>query len=99
MNNNFTEETRNLFAWNYTCWYCKKNHYDCLHHILGRVSKSPLNAAPLGNFDCHIGNGRLNTFEIQKKLLKQTFDYLLKNGYTLTTEDKQFIKKYKRYYE
>jgi len=99
MNNNFSEKTRELFFWNYSCFYCSASHANCLHHILGRVSNSPLNVAHLGNFECHIGNGKLNTYEVQKKLLKKTFNYLLQNGYTLTKEDKLFIKKYKSYYE
>jgi len=99
MNNNFTEETRELFIWNNECWWCKQNHWNCLHHVLGRSSNSPLNCAPLNNFQCHIGNGKLDTFDIKSKLLKKTLAYLLKNNYTLTTQDKLFMKKNKRYYE
>lgn len=99
MNNAFSEETRDLFFWNQICWECGKYHANCLHHILGRVSDSPLNAAPLSNFECHIGNGKLSTFDVRKKLLKMTLDYLLENGYVLTKKDKLFMKKYKNYYE
>lgn len=99
LKNNFTEETRELFIWNNECWYCGMNHWDCLHHILGRVSNSPLNAAPLNNFDCHIGNGKLTLFEEKKKLLKKTLVYLFDSGYTLTKKDKIFKKEYYRYYE
>lgn len=99
MNNNFSEETKELFVWNYECWWCKKSHANCNHHILGRVSTSPLNLAPLNNFECHIGNGKLNTFEIQSMLLKKTLSYLKNNGYNLTKEDKKFMKKYERYYK
>ena len=99
MKNNFTSETRDLFIWNDECWWCGQNHNDCLHHIMGRISNSPLNAAPLNNFDCHIGNGELSLFEIKASLLKKTLKYLLKNDYVLISEDKLFMKKYKKYYE
>ncbi len=98
MNFDFSEETKELFFWNRECWWCKKNHQNCLHHILGRVSNSPLNAAPLSNFECHIGNGLLNQFKNKKKLLKKTLDYLLDDGYILTKKDRVFIKSNKQYY-
>jgi len=98
MKNEFTEGTRELFFWNNKCWVCGMTHANCLHHVLGRISNSPLNAAPLNNFECHIGNGKLSQFEVKKKLLKKTLDYLLENGYALTKEDKRFKNKYKRYY-
>lgn len=97
--NNFINETRELFFWNEKCWSCGMNHFDCLHHILNRISNSPLNAAPINNIECHIGNGKLSTFEIQKKFLKKTLTYLLQTGYILTKNDKKFKKKYQRYYE
>ena len=98
MKNNFTDETRELFIWNNECWYCGQNHNNCLHHILGRISNSPLNCAPLNNFDCHINNGKLSQFEMRKKLLNKTYVYLLTNDYKLTKEDKQFLKDNKIYY-
>jgi len=97
--NDFSEETRELFIWNKECWFCGMTHSDCLHHILNRVSDSPLNAAPLNNFSCHIGNGKLSQFKIRKKLLKKTLEYLKESGYTLTKKDKAFKKEYSRYYE
>jgi hypothetical protein len=98
MNNSFTEETRELFFWNNECWYCGKNHIDCLHHILGRISDSPLNAAPLNNFECHIGNGCISTYDMKCKFLKKTLEYLLSKDYKLTKKDKEFKKKYFKYY-
>ena len=99
LRNNFTEETRELFFWNDKCWICEGNKSDAMHHILGRVSSSPCNCAPVHNFRCHIGNGKLATFEVKKVLLKRTLNYLLKNNHRLTVKDKQFMKKYKKYYE
>jgi hypothetical protein len=95
---NFSEETRELFFWNRECWFCQSEQWNALHHILGRVSTSPLNAAPIQNFECHIGNGDLDSDEIKKKFLRKTLTYLLSNGYKLTKNDKEFIKKNIRYY-
>ena len=99
MKNNFSEETRELFIWNKECFWCGMNHWNCLHHIMGRVSDSPLNAAPLNNFDCHIGNGKLSLFENRSKFLEKTLCYLERSGYTQTKKDKAFKKKYARYYK
>jgi hypothetical protein len=98
LKNSFSEETRELFTWNEECWVCSENGWDCIHHILGRVSDSPLNCAPIHNFRCHIGNGKLATFAMKSKLLKKTLKYLLQKGYVLTEKDKAFKKKYFRYY-
>lgn len=99
LKNDFKEKDKELFFWNKECWICNKQHVDCLHHIMGRVSDSPLNSAPINNFDCHIGNGKLSQFEIRRKLLKKTLDYLLENGYELTKKDRDFMKKYEKYYK
>jgi hypothetical protein len=99
MRNEFSLATKELFFWNNECWECKMSHANCLHHILNRVSNSPLNAAPLNNFSCHIGNGKLSTFEIRKKLLNKTLLYLKENGYVLDSKDREFKEKYKNYYE
>lgn len=99
MRNNFTEESRELFFWNNNCWWCGQPHANCLHHILNRVSKSPLNAAPINNFGCHIGNGKLSLFDTKKELLKKTLDFLLESGYKLTKEDKEFKEKYSNFYD
>lgn len=99
MNNTFSSETRDLFIWNEECWWCKQSHADCLHHILGRSSNSPLNAAPINNFSCHIGNGKLSLFNTKKTLLKKTLNYLLENDYKLVEKDREFIKKNEKYYD
>lgn len=99
LRNGFTEETRRLFMYNYSCFYCKQNGWDAGHHILGRVSNSPLNFCPIHNLKCHIGNGRLDGFEVQSKLLKLTKAYLEAENYRLTEQDREFLKKYSKYYE
>lgn len=98
LNNPFSEDTRRLFFYNYSCFWCGQNGWDALHHILGRVSSSPLNASPIHNHQCHIGNYALDSFENQSILLKRTLAYLLEEGYELTEEDKQFKAEYARFY-
>ncbi len=98
MKNEFSDKTKDLFFWNKNCWWCNHSHADCFHHILGRISESPLNVAPLNNMICHIGNGKLNTEEARTMLLQKTLNYLLSNDYKLTENDLKFIQKYKKYY-
>lgn len=98
LNNPFSEKTRLLFFYNYECFWCGQNGWDAGHHILGRVSNSPLNFGPIHNTKCHIGNHELESFEAQSKLLKKTLAYLLQDGYTLTEQDKQFKASYGKYY-
>jgi len=97
--NDFTTDSRELFLWNYECWECGQNHWDVLHHILGRSSNSPLNAAPLNNFECHIGNGKLSHASKRSYYLQKTLEYLKKNNYKFTKKDKEFIEKNKKFYE
>ena len=99
LKNNFTDETRELFMFNYECFWCLQNHWDCIHHIHGRESISPYNACPLNNFECHIGNGLLATNEGKRKLSLKVKSYLNNINYQATKDDKLFLKKYKKYYE
>lgn len=99
LRNAFSQESRMLFFYHYDCLWCGQNGWDALHHILGRVSTSPLNACPIHNLKCHIGNSALDSFESRSKLLKNVRNILLLTGYVFTTEDKQFIIKYKKYYD
>ncbi len=99
LKNEFSEKTRELFIWNYVCWWCGQPHANCFNHILNRISDSPLNVAPISNFECHIGNGKLSLFDTKKKLLKKTLDFLLESDYKLTKKDKQFKEKHNKYYQ
>ena len=106
LNNPFSDKIRELFRWQYECWVCGKNQQDALHHIMGRgnkdskVNTSPLNAAPIHNFSCHIENsGPLATDAMKGKLLRKTRQYLNDMDYELTELDREFIKKYKKIYE
>ena len=98
LKNNFSERTRELFTWHYTCMLCNTNGWDCLHHIHGRVTSSPYNACPLHNFKCHIGNGKLSTDSVKKMLSLKMKEYLQSIDYKDTLEDKNFLNEYKKYY-
>ena len=90
----FSEESRSLSIFNYTCWLCGKNQPDCLHHILGgefEEADSPLNAAPLHNQKCHIGRGHHFTDDETKKMLVKTYLYLISQWYRLSQKDKLFV--------
>ncbi len=96
MRNEFSQETRFLFVDNYECWNCGRNQIDALHHILGRESNSPFNAAPIENFSCHIGQ----SFSQEKtiKFLVKTYRYLIRHGYKPNQKDKEFLNKHKDLY-
>ncbi len=106
MRNSFNqEELVRWFGDNYECWVCGMNHWNCFHHAVGRgagdskCESSILNAVPLNNFDCHLPiHGELRKDENVGKLLKKTLKFLLGNGYELNDKDKEFIEKYKKYY-
>lgn len=85
-----------------TDWETGKNDGSELHHILGRVSESPYNAAPLSN-KSHAPEGRKNlpaihSYETRSKYLQRTKRYLDSINYQPTKEDEVFIEKNKKYY-
>lgn len=92
----FKTETRWLFFDSqYTCGECGGNGQDCggteLHHIVGRKSSSPYNAITLCK-GCHAKVG--HTDKEQRKYIEQTIEYLSRNHYEPTEQDKQFLKEY-----
>jgi len=98
---NFSEKTRALFLYNYQCWICGQNTWDALHHIFGgefEEADSPLNAAPICNMTCHIGDGHHFTEEDKKMMCQKTLRFLLRNGYKLTKKDEKFILDHIEYY-
>jgi hypothetical protein len=99
MRNPFSKKTRELFFYKIECDWCHQNQWDALHHILGRKSSSPLNASPIHNMKCHIGNGMLENDESRSKLLQATYAYLMSENYRLTEEDKEFMEDHKYLYE
>jgi len=106
MKNNFTPQTRDLFDYGgYSRdWEDGRNDADALHHIVGRSSNSPYNAAPLNNFRNHIPEGRkhlsaINSVEVRKKYLIKTKKYLDSIKYKPTDKDTEFLNKWKEYYD
>lgn len=98
-NKNFSNDTKDLFVDNYSCWLCGRNTWDCGHHIFGgnfEEADSPLNFAPLCNFSCHLGR----TFSDKQKtdFAVKTLQYLLLRGYTPTIADKTLIRRYRGLY-
>ena len=106
MKNNFPDSVRELFdqgGW-MNDWEDGRNDADSLHHILGRVSRSPYNACPLNNWRNHQPEGRkglksIHSAEVECKYLAKTKKYLTKIGYKPTNKDLQFLEEYKEYYE
>jgi len=89
--NPFSEKTRELFIWNYTCWETGLSLPLELHHIYGRISNSPLNAAPLSR-EAH-ERGDIHSRSKRTKYLNKTIKFLDAQGYKLTKKDKEFLKK------
>ena len=105
MKNNFNQKTYDLFDFGGYCrdWEDGGNDADCLHHILGRVSNSPYNAAPLNNFRNHQPEGRkdlpaIHSLKVEKRYLIKTKFFLDSIGYEPTKKDKEFLEKYNDYY-
>lgn len=106
MRNNFPKWVYELFDFGGYCpsWETGRNNADCLHHILGRVSNSPYNAAPLNNALDHQPEGRKNlppihSESVRRKYLKKTKKYLDEIGYQPNKKDLEFLNKYKHYYD
>jgi hypothetical protein len=100
MKNDFTDITRALFVFEKTCWNCNAPEPE-LHHILGRVSNSPLNAYPLCRKNCHSFHIEMKSEENKYKFLKQTFRFLCdpNNQYRFTKKDNKFMEDNRKYYE
>lgn len=87
------------------CWVCEEHvseqnreKVDALHHILGRCSNSPLNAAPVHNNDCHLGNGKLSHLDVKEELLLKSLNYLLKQNYGFKDKDREFLSNHEDFY-
>ena len=98
--NPFSNATRLLFMeWHgfIKCFDCGRTDRGAeLHHILKRVSASPLNAIPLC-WKCH-NAGDIHRSERQRKYLKRTFNYLQKIKYIFTIRDEKFLDRYMNLY-
>ena len=85
-------------------WEDGTNRGNACHHILGRVSSSPYNLAPLNNDKNHLDSGRkglgsISSFEVRRKYLLKTKKYLDSINYKPTEKDLEFLTKYKKYYD
>lgn len=96
LQNNFTNETRQLFE-GCKCFWCDLGTADAIHHIKGRESRSPLNACPVHNDSCHFHiAGALGV--ASPNLMRKTILFLHDKGYILTHTDIEFIDKYQSVY-
>lgn len=85
LKNDFSQEVRFLFTQiPQSCYNCGINYPLELHHILGRVSNSPLNGSLLCH-NCH-KKGTIHYFYSREELLRQTFYNLVVTGYDFSTE-------------
>ena len=105
MKNNFSLETRELFdCGGYAISHeTGTNDADCLHHIIGRDSNSPYNAAPLNNMRDHMPEGRkglppLSSQIVRSKYLQKTKKHLDSIGYKPNETDLKFLADYAKYY-
>lgn len=98
MKNPFSEKTRWLFVQDgyVKCFECGRNQAE-LHHILGRISNSPLNAIPLCR-KCH-NAGNIHSPEKEREYLNKTFRYLVEINYIMTKKDGEFGKTYLHLYD
>ena len=91
LRNPFTTATRELFRdVQWECWECGTNGGGAmeLHHIVGRSSNSPFNAAPLC-LECH--SHALHTQEAELRYFRKTLNYLYSKRYVIVEADEQFM--------
>lgn len=92
----FSQDTRNLFLYEYSCFNCGRSDRGLeLHHIKGRISNSPLNAYLICTY-CH--SHANHSQEEESKYLQTTIRWLLKQGYELTKNDIEFYKTNEKLY-
>jgi len=97
LQNPFSEDTRNLFLYEYNCWTCGRSDRGLeIHHSLGRCNNSPLNAY-LTCPPCH-SHYNHNQQE-EARFLQKTIKWLLKQQYELTPKDIEFYQQNKHLYE
>lgn len=92
LRNPFSQETRNLFLYVYACWKCGANGNGRggmeLHHIFGRVSYSPYNAAPLCH-ECH--DLVSHSHDERLFLIRKTWTFLEQENYVQNAYDTNFL--------
>ena len=92
--NRFSEATRALFMFNFSCFLCGSNQNVEADHIVGRSSNSPFNLSPICR-TCHLGKGRKDW----GRQLVLTAGFLMRQEYKITKKDLDFLNKYKDYYK
>ena len=94
LKNPFPSEVRELYIFENCCHECGSNQMLELHHILSRVSSSPLNCRLL----CHKCHTNYTNFD-KGLLLRKQLEWLVLIGYKFKDVDYDFYNKYIRYYE
>lgn len=96
LRNPFPPRTRELFRDTWECWDCGENGQSSggleLHHITGRNSDSPFNAAILCK-RCHARANHSQREEIKYTIRTVLFLYNLQPRYQPTDEDMEHFKK------
>jgi hypothetical protein len=89
LDNPFPDSVRNLYLYVFACLECLRSDLGLeLHHIKGRISPSPFNAAAICP-DCHVHIE--HNLETHRRLFKKNAKFLYEQGYSPTIEDLQFI--------
>lgn len=88
----FSQTTRALYLNHWECFLCGCNGWNRggleIHHIMGRVSKSPFNSSCLcGECHRHIGHNK----EEHQRIFGQTLYFLKKVHYKPDDEDWKFL--------
>ena len=108
LKNRFSQKTRYVWLYYYSCMICGENRIDALHHIIspscrhyvkGKHNESVLNSCPIHNFSCHLDNeAYLFKDETISYLLNKVYVAVEELGYCLDENDKQFLEIYKKLY-
>lgn len=88
--NPFSDKTRELFIFTYSCWDCGMSKPLTLHHIYKRISNSPMNSAPVCQ-ECH-DKSNIHSRDKRAKFMNKTIKFLQKQDYKLTKKDREFLK-------
>lgn len=114
LQNRFPERVERFWKgsdYRFDCAICGQNHADCIHHIIsstaidyvkGNHNESILNSCRLNNENCHLHKPMQNR-QLQKKLLKRTYEIVLEaidnNEFELIEKDYKFLRIYKDFYD
>lgn len=95
LRNPFSEKTRRIYDFIRNCQDCGRCDLPLsIHHIMGRVSSSPLNSIILCD-PCHTSG----SYETKSRYLVQSIKFLLDNDYQLTQYDIELFDKHKDMYK